>query len=132
MRDTYSQFERVKRAVATLDALPAAVLAKSSLAEALEAGAAEAIHLLRGIVANGEKMMSPDKIDPRIYTTTMNCSTAAARVLVNLQLRLNEAVWRRGSGEDVLAGILKRVEEAEAREPPLHHRLNTMPPSGIR
>ena len=43
------------------------------------------------------------------------------QALANLQLRLNEAVWRRGGGDDVLGAILKRVEEAEIQGIPAHH-----------
>ncbi len=117
-----STLTKTRRAIAEIDAMPLQILATSDLARALEEGAGEAIHLLRGIVARGEKVLIADQTDPRIYTTTMHCSTIAAKALVSLQVKLNEAVWRRGGGEDVLAGILKRVEEAEAREP-LRHRL---------
>jgi hypothetical protein len=109
------KFQKFRQAIATIDSLPLPIIAETSLAASLEAGAGEAIEYLRALVARGQKALVPGKIDPRVFTTITTCSTAAAKALANLQLRLNEAVWRRDGGEDAIAGILKRVEEAEAR-----------------
>jgi len=107
----------MRSAKTALEAIPVAMVRETDLAAALHQGAVEAIDYLRAVVTRGQQALQAQRtarLDRQVFSTLINCATAAGKTLAMLQLRVDEARYRRAVGEDDALGvILKRVEEAE-------------------